>query len=94
MLEVKVGQIINEYSMQEPTMLFCSYFVLERSKDIGEACRRTPKTFRCFCLYSHAPHTFNNGTDKPGEIVILRGDWINSKELALERSWPTYWAIK
>ena len=95
MLEVKAGQIINEYSIRKPIKLFCSYLVLGRSKDIGEACRRTPKTFRCFCLYSDMNTTNgSNGTDKVGETVILKGDWINTKELAIEHSWPTYWVIK
>lgn len=95
MLEIKAGQIINEYSMRKPTKLFCSYLVLGRAKDIDEACRRTPKTFRCLCLYSHmAERTDIFGTDTPGKTAILKGDWINNKELATEHNWPTYWVIK
>jgi len=96
MLELKAGQIINEYSILKPTKLFCSYLVLGRGKDIGEACRRTPKTFRCLCLYSYVEGGRADifGTDTPGKTEILKGDWINSKELAIEHNWPTYWAIK
>ena len=90
-MKIKPGDIINEYGTNagQPHPLLSSYFIIEEGYPTKEVCRRSPGTFRCLCLINNV-ETIN---DKPGDIVMLKEDWISSEDEAKAKIWTSFWEV-
>ena len=80
LLQVEPGQIISEYSVNDPDHMYTSYIVL-RTSGFENQC------WYGLCLFNCA----NDVRDKPGDTGHINKNWIVSLDVAKQKRWNTYW---
>jgi len=89
-MKVKPGDIVKEYDMGGPKRHLASYLIIEAGEPLAPcASRWTSETFKCMCLVNNV----QANDDKPGELMILHEDWINSEADASQRYLRIFWKV-